>query len=148
MIKYWHRLESKTLVRHALVREYKDAAPSIKQTCRFWAETNPNNIHEVELHPERVTVWCAVSSKSIIGPFFFEVRERAVTVNSQQYYAMLKNFFLPELRRKRIAFKNTWFQKDGATPHIVKIVMELLNSKFKESRNGPTRWPPRSPDLT
>lgn len=122
-----------------------------KQNCRFWAETNPNNIHEVELHPERVTVWCAVSSKSIIGPFFFEARGRAVTVNSQRYLAMLKDFFLPELRRKHIALKDTWFQQDGATPHIANIVMDLLKSKFKEkfiSRNGPMRWPPRSPDLT
>lgn len=81
----------------------------------------------------------------------FECRDRAVTVNSERYLAMLKDYFLPELRRKRIVLKNTWFQQDGASPHIETEVMDFLKSKFKEkfiSRNGPMRWPPRSPDLT
>ena len=57
MIKYWHRLESKILVRRALVRDFDLNGNVNKQICRFWAEMNPNNIHKVELHPERVTVW-------------------------------------------------------------------------------------------
>ena len=34
-----------------------------KHNCRIWNESNPEIIHETELYPERVTVWCAVSSR-------------------------------------------------------------------------------------
>jgi hypothetical protein len=40
--------------------------------CRIWATENPMVIHEKPLHPERVTVWCAICSTDVIGPYFFE----------------------------------------------------------------------------
>lgn len=122
-----------------------------KQNCRFWAESSPHVIHEVKLHPQRVTVWCAVSSKCIIGPFFFENAGKTTTVNAERYLDMIKTFAIPNMRKKRFFTKNTWFQQDGASPHIEKSVMNLLKQTFAErliSRNAPFLWPPRSPDLT
>jgi hypothetical protein len=42
--------------------------------CRIWATENPVVIHEKPLHPERVTVWCAICSTDVIGLYLgFEV---------------------------------------------------------------------------
>jgi len=47
-------------------------------------------------HTERVTVWCAISRIGIIVSRFFEENERTVTVNSDRYANMIKEFFLPK----------------------------------------------------
>lgn len=52
-----------------------------QQNCRYWAEENPRELHETSLHSTRVTVWCAISRKRVIGPFFFE--EDGAVGNSQ-----------------------------------------------------------------
>lgn len=122
-----------------------------KQNCRIWSASNPQTLHETELHPLRVTVWCAVSSRFIVGPYFFEENGHPVTVTGDRYLNMLREFFYPELRRKRISFNSVWFQQDGAGPHIAQPVMTELRRKFPNkliSRNSTFRWPPRSPDLT
>jgi len=43
-----------------------------KQNFRCWPATNPVELHERPLHSSKVTVWCAISSLGIIGPYFFE----------------------------------------------------------------------------
>jgi hypothetical protein len=40
------------------------------QNNRYQSSHNPHLTHEVLLHPVRV-VWCAVSSRKIVGPMFF-----------------------------------------------------------------------------
>jgi hypothetical protein len=44
-----------------------------KQNCRFWAAHNLGELHS--LHSVKVTVWCAISSGGIFGPYFFEGKE-------------------------------------------------------------------------
>ena len=55
-----------------------------KQNCRYWASENPLNLHEQPLHSQKVTVWCAISTSGIIGPYFFEENNQTVTVNSDR----------------------------------------------------------------
>ena len=31
-----------------------------KQNCRYWAENNPQEVHQVAMHPAKITVWCLV----------------------------------------------------------------------------------------
>jgi hypothetical protein len=59
---------------------------------------------------EKVTVWLGISHHGIFGPFFFEDQggERE-TVYTANYNQMLKNKFLPALKRKNL-LKNCWFQ--------------------------------------
>jgi hypothetical protein len=65
-------------------------------------------------HSSKVTVWCAISSFGIIGPYFFEdERERAVTVTGPCYIHMLVNFLGPELAPHPLT-EETFFQQDGA----------------------------------
>jgi len=121
-----------------------------KQNCRFWADENPCEIFEEPLHDQKVTVWCGVSAKKIIGPYFFENEAgKAVTINGARYRAMLRDFVFPEMTENGMA--DFWFQQDGATAHTTRDSMTLLRTMFDRrviSKNGDFDWPPRSPDLT
>ncbi|GFW70096.1 putative transposable element [Trichonephila clavipes] len=65
-----------------------------KQNCRIWSEANPQVYVETPLHPEKLTVWCALWAAGIIGPYFFKTDEgHNVTVNGDRYRAMITNFF-------------------------------------------------------
>ncbi|GFV03226.1 DUF4817 domain-containing protein [Trichonephila clavipes] len=93
-----------------------------KQNCRIWSEANPQVYGETPLHPEKLTVWCALWADGIIGPYFFKNDEgHNVTVN------------------------------DGATCHTARATIDLLKDTFGDhliSRFGSVNWPPRSSDLT
>lgn len=122
-----------------------------KQNFRYWSANNPYELHEKPLHSEKVTVWCAMSSRAIVGPYFFEDDNgRTVTVNSERYADMLATFGLPGIDRYD-PDGETLFQQDGATSHTANVSMDLLRLAFPGrliSRNGDIPWPARSPDLT
>jgi len=108
----------------------------------------PHKLHEHPLHTERVTVWCAISRIGIIGPWFFEENERAVTVNCERYVSMIEVFFLPKLEEMNAG--EVWFQQDGTTAHTARRSINLLREHFPErliSLKGDLQWPARSPDL-
>ena len=68
---------------------------------RYWAPTNPRQLHERSLHSPQVVVWCAISAQGITGPCFFEGDDGvSVTVNAERYNHMLETFFLTEMRRR------------------------------------------------
>ncbi|GFU18381.1 DUF4817 domain-containing protein [Trichonephila clavipes] len=121
-----------------------------KQNCRIWSEANPQVYVETPLHPEKLTVWCALWAGGIIGPYFFKNDEsHNVTVNGDRYRAMITNFFIPELNNHDV--QELWFQQDGATYHTARATIDLLKDTFGDrliSRFGPVNWPPRSCDLT
>ncbi|GFV76837.1 transposable element Tc3 transposase [Trichonephila clavipes] len=121
-----------------------------KQNCRIWSEANPQVYVETPLHPEKLTVWCALWAGGIIGPYFFKNHEgHNVTVNGDRYRAMTTKFFIPELNNHDV--QELWFQQDGATCHTACATIDLLKDTFGDrliSRFGPVNWPPRSCDLT
>ncbi|GFY14002.1 putative DD41D transposase [Trichonephila clavipes] len=121
-----------------------------KQNCRIWSEANPQVYVETPLHPEKLTVWCALWAGGIIGPYSFKNDEgHNVTVNGDRYRAMITNFFIPELNNHDV--QELWFQQDGATCHTARATIDLLKDTFGDrliSRFGPVNWPPRSCDLT
>ncbi|GFW25548.1 uncharacterized protein TNCV_1308091 [Trichonephila clavipes] len=64
-----------------------------KQNCRIWSEANPQVYAETPIHPEKLTVWCALWAGGIIGPNFFKNDEgHNITVNGDRYRAMITNF--------------------------------------------------------
>lgn len=121
-----------------------------KQNCRIWSEDNPRQILETPLHPEKCTVWCALWTGGIIGPYFFkDGAGRRVTVNGERYRGMIRDYFVQNL--DGLDVEEMWFQQDGATCHTSGVTIDLLKETFGEriiSRNGPVNWPPRSCDLT
>ncbi|GFU48525.1 putative transposase [Trichonephila clavipes] len=120
-----------------------------KQNCRIWSEANPQVYVETPLHPEKLTVWCALWVGGIIGPYFKNDEGHNVTVNGDRYRAMITNFFIPELNNHDV--QELWFQQDGATCHTARATIDLLKDTFGDrliSRFGPVNWPPKSCDLT
>ncbi|GFW92292.1 transposable element Tc3 transposase [Trichonephila clavipes] len=121
-----------------------------KQNCRISNEANPQVYVETPLHPEKLTVWCALWAGGIIGLYFFKNDEgHNVTVNGDRYRAMITNFFIPELNSHDV--QELWFQQDQATCHTARATIDLLKDTLGDrliSRFGPVNWPPRSCDLT
>ncbi|GFW27181.1 transposable element Tcb2 transposase [Trichonephila clavipes] len=96
-----------------------------KQNCRIWSEANPQVYVETPLHPEKLTVWCALWAGGIIGPYFFKNDEgHNVTVDGDRYRAMITNFFIPELNNHDV--QELWFQQDGAACHTDRATIDLL----------------------
>ncbi|GFX29845.1 transposable element Tc3 transposase [Trichonephila clavipes] len=120
-----------------------------KQNCRIWSEANPQVYVETPLHPEKLTVWCALWAGGIIGPYFKNYECHNVTVNGDRYKALITNFFIPVLNNHDV--QELWFQQDGATCHTALATIHLLKDTFGDrliSRFGPVNWPPISYDLT
>lgn len=148
------KCEDETFLSHLMMSDeahfYLDGMVS-KQNCRIWAEENPMEVHEQGLHGLYVTVWCGITMRGIVGPYFFENEEGdRVTVTGERYKDMFENFVLPQLKNLKLS-RGLWFQQDGATSHTSNVSMGLLKRKFKGtliSNKGDIPWPPRSPDLT
>ncbi|GFV57167.1 transposable element Tc3 transposase [Trichonephila clavipes] len=120
-----------------------------KQNCRIWSEANPQVYVETPLHPEKLTVWCALWAGGIIGPYFKIDEGHNVPVNGDRYRAMITNFFIPELNNHDV--QELWFQQDDATCHTARATIDLLKDTFGDrliSRFGLVNWPPRSCDIT
>jgi len=120
-----------------------------KQNFRYWSAANPHELHQRPTHDPKVTVWCAVWPRGVIGPYFFEDEGgKAITVTSQSYTEMINEFLSPNLPPNN---GTLWFQQDGATAHTAVISIAALRRLFPQrviSRFGDVPWPPRSPDLT
>ena len=121
-----------------------------KQNWRHWGSENPHLAVASTLHPERVTVWCALSSTNIIGPIFIEGN-----VTAEKYKQLLEDQFFPKIRRLR-RVSQFWFQQDGARPHRTPEVFECLINTFRHRIIGldvqkyggdGLEWPPYSPDI-
>ena len=122
-----------------------------KQNARFWGSQPPGESVAHDSYSPHLTVWCAVSCATVIGPYFFWEAGHTVTVTSSRYRQMLERFFVPELERRGIPVHSVWFQQDGATAHTAAHVLSYLTEVFGDhivSKKAPLVWPPRSPDLT
>ncbi|XP_076545898.1 uncharacterized protein LOC143305599 [Osmia lignaria lignaria] len=109
------------------------------QNSRTWSTTNPHEFFEQPLHSSKVGVWCAISRKRIVGPFFFER-----TVTSEVYEQIIIQFISSLEPNER----HCWFQQDGAPAHTAASTMQLLHEFFGDQIISRGLWPPRSPDLT
>ncbi|GFT97307.1 transposable element Tc3 transposase [Trichonephila clavipes] len=99
-----------------------------KQNCRIWSEANTQVYIETPLHPEKLTVWCALWAGGIIGPYFFK--------NDECHNVTVKGAVVPTR---------------GSTCHTARATIDLLKDPFGDrliSRFRPGNWPPRSCDLT
>ena len=103
---------------------------------------------ETQLHPGKLTVWCASGTGGLIGSYFFKNDGgQNVTVNGDRYRAMTTNFFIPEINSN--AVREVWFKQDGAACHTGRATLDLLNIGDRLiSRFGPVNWLPKSCDLT
>jgi hypothetical protein len=105
-----------------------------KQNSCYWAEENPQKLHQGPLHSAHVTVWCYVANFGVIGPYFFEDKDDgcAVTVLSAYYVEILWIFLAPELSCRGIDFLTIWLQQDGATVRKARASIEVIWEMFPE----------------
>ena len=109
------------------------------------------NVSSKPLHSKKVTVWCALSERAIIGPFFFEKNGATTTINTDRYIEVLEKFVKELEERYSSIFNRMWFQQDGASPHSSNKSLEWLKKHFNSriiSRRSEIQWPPYSPDLS
>jgi len=120
-----------------------------KQNLRYWSAADPHELHQRPTYDPKVTVCCAVWSRGVTGPYFFEDEDgKAITVTLQRYKEMINEFLSPNLPPNN---GTLWFQQDGATAHTAVIsisALRRLSPQWVISRFGDVSWPPRSPDLT
>ncbi|GFS56788.1 hypothetical protein TNCV_2222111 [Trichonephila clavipes] len=57
----WQRVEAACDEAHFWMNGYVN-----KQNCRIWSEANPQVYVETPLHPEKLTVWCALWAGGIL----------------------------------------------------------------------------------
>lgn len=114
------------------------------QNMRMWNTQNPHVFVERPLHPQKVGVWAAISSRRIVGPIYFDG-----TITAERYRIEILTTFINELHDDEL--REGYFQQDGATPHVTRENLNFLSEFFENrviSRNTQQIWPPRSCDLT
>ena len=100
---------------------------------------------ERDLNFPGVIIWCELSTRELIGPFFSES-----TVTGLHYFHMLQEFVMPRLQEQ---FGDTkfFFQQDGAPPQFHRDVRTYLDENTQNiwiGRRGTVEYLSRSPGLT
>jgi len=129
----------------------------------YWAEENPKYQIEQQQKSIGLSVWAAMSSQGIIGPYFFHSAPpngsyphfAPCTVNGNNYLDLLQNYFFPKFSDLP-DIEDHIFMQDGAPPHYLYPVRAWLNQNLADQWVGrgtsldrcKVIWPPRSPDLT
>ncbi|GFW28658.1 uncharacterized protein TNCV_3713731 [Trichonephila clavipes] len=72
------------------------------------------------------------------------------SITGQRYASLLRNKIIPDLLARQCLSRIT-FMQDGAPPHIICCVTDVLKHHFTEERVISCQfrhlWPPRPPDL-
>jgi len=115
-----------------------------RHNVRIWGSENPHVVFQNEQGSPKVNVWCGLMHNKVIGPSL----SNELTISANVYLDMLELYVAPQLE----AFQ-PWIisQQDGAPPHWGSDVRRFLDATFTNrwiGRDGPTSWPPRSPDIT
>ena len=122
-----------------------------RQNYRIWGSEKPDIIQTKPLHPKKLTVWCGLSAKGIIGPIFIET-----SIDGEIYHDLLTDQVIPHLQEHNW-IEGHYFQQDGAPPHTTRSNLDLLFETFGDrviARGFPEafevgmQWPPYSPDLS
>ena len=85
-----------------------------RYNCRVWAAEPPETLLLKEHTSPKINVWMAISASHVYGPYFFN----SSTVNGDDYYSLISEYFIPMLRRQR-RLQSAWFQQDGAPSFII-----------------------------
>ncbi|CAK1579873.1 unnamed protein product [Parnassius mnemosyne] len=100
-----------------------------RRNTHVYSEVNPHAVRQTG-HQTRwsVNVWAGLFKYRILGPVFLPQRlngQRYLNFINEQLVDILDDLSLAEYRR-------TWFQHDGAPPHVVRFVRERLTELFDD----------------
>jgi len=116
-----------------------------RHNCVYWAPENLRVHVGKAVNLPVVYVWCGLSARGLIGPFFFEG-----TVTGEAYLEMLRSSILPAIHALN-ENSEVFYQQDGAPPHYHLDVWAILDENLQGhwiGRRGTFEFPPCSPDLT
>jgi hypothetical protein len=82
-----------------------------RYNCVYWSSENPNVRVDKAVNLPGIWVWRGVSSRGVVGPFFFEG-----TVTGAAYLNKLQESTVPPIRQL-YGDENMWYQQDVALPH-------------------------------
>lgn len=115
-----------------------------------WGIERPSSHYAEHNHQSRkVTVFAALSSAHLFGPYFLPDGEN---VNAENYRGLVQQ--LADDMRVKFGdqqFGQIWFQQDGATAHTAHVTRAFLHQQFGERVVSPhltLDWPSCSPDLS
>jgi hypothetical protein len=111
-----------------------------QKSC-YWSAENPRLINELPLHDEKISIWCAISARRIIGPIFYED-----TVNGARYVNNILSPFFAELKEEEKLY--SVFQQDSAASHMAHASLKSLREILGYCIFSHGLWPPHSPDLS
>ena len=84
-----------SLIRPHLVRKATATWSVNTHNAIHWGSQRPTAVVPIIRFPEKVTVWYAISSYGVLGPYFFEENDQNLTVNGRRYHEMLRRKFIP-----------------------------------------------------
>ena len=123
-----------------------------KQNYRYWADSNPKEVHERPLHSSRPRVWCVISSRGVIGPYFFENVERITMTHFESVCwdaAIVCCTCIEQFSTTSRSLVSTVWCDIAHCKAINGSCRELFGDRVSViSRFGDIPWPPRSPDLS
>ena len=108
---------------------------------RIWSKEKPTEGLEYPLYDQKVSIFCAISSTKVYGPYFFPNN-----VNQHNYLEILKDWLWPKLL-ETYGFWNFFFQQNVVPAHTAKRVQNWLTLKFGK-KLVKELWPPWLPDLS
>ena len=111
----------------------------------YWSSENPHIHLEKHKNLPGITVWCGLSPRGLIGPFFFKG-----TVTGAMHLDMFQTSILPAIR-ELYGDESFYLHQDGAAPYYHRDVRMYLDETLTGrwiGRRGAVQFPPRSPDLT
>lgn len=111
----------------------------LSATIAYCGPEKPLIVVEHSVNSPGVTVWCGLSSRGLIGPFFFDA-----TVTGPMYLNLLRPSVMPRIR-KVFEDEEFYFQQDGAPPHyhfaITFYLDEILPNRWVGQRGSPDFTP-------
>ena len=112
-----------------------------KKKIRHWGTEKPEYHLEKQLHSKKVTVWAALSSHGIVGPFLFEDEDGVVeTINSMRYLNVLKGKFIPAgsigygTRLETDSFRSGWLTS-GLLSHPILAPLTFICRDILRTRS-------------
>jgi hypothetical protein len=83
-----------------------------QHNCVYWYSEDPNVHVYKAVNLPGLSVWCGVSSRGVVGPFFFKG-----TVTGAAYFNMLQESSVPAIRQL-FGDEDMWYQQDAAPPTL------------------------------
>lgn len=117
-----------------------------RHNFHYYSSTNPYHVVTHSQTRWSLNVWGGIIGEYVVGPYFFDGH-----LNAEMYLDFLVNQLPVLLEEVPLRIRQRmWFLHDGAPVHSNQLINGELDERFPGrwiGRNGPVRWPPRSPDF-